>query len=162
MRLLVCLVLQSVLAGLCVAQESDANSAIGSCNFQDGNEISVRYTPVSTKQKPPVGKVWAPGGTPMYLFTQTELTAKNVSMPVGAYSIYILPGKQNWTLIVNKNVSSKGYDEKQDVVRLPMESGTLAESVDPLQVSFAHVAPKECTIRIYYGKSGNWAGFTEK
>jgi hypothetical protein len=83
-------------------------------------------------------------------------------MPVGAYSIYMLPGKQNWTLIVNKNVSSKDYDEKQDVVRMNMESGNLSEAVDPLQVSFAHAAPKECNLRIYYGKSGNWAEFMEK
>lgn len=162
MRILLCLVLQFMLPALAFAQASDANSALASCNFQDGNEVSVRYNPVATKQKLALGRVWAPGGTPLYLFTQTEIVANNVPIPVGAYSIYLVPGKQNWTLIINKNVSSKEYDEKQDLVRLNMESGTLSEAVDPLQVSFAHVAAKQCNLRVYYGKSGNFADFFEK
>ena len=162
MRFAVCLALQFMVTSLCFGQSAEDNSLIASCTFPDGNEVSVRYAPVSTKQKPPAGKPWAPGGTPIYLFTQTELTANNASLPVGAYSIYVLPAKQSWTLIVNKNVSSKEYDEKQDVVRMNMQSGSLTEAVDPLQVSFAHVAPKECNIRIYYGKTGNWAEFKQK
>jgi hypothetical protein len=162
MRLFLCLVLQFLIPVALFAQGVDPNSSIASCSFADGNEVSVRYTPVSTKQKLPLGKVWAPGGTPIYLFTQTEIIANNASIPVGAYSIYLIPGKQNWTLIVNKNVSTKDYDEKQDLVRVNMENGTLSEALDPLQVSFAHVAPRQCNIRVYYGKSGNFADFNEK
>lgn len=162
MRLSFCLVLQFVFSVFCLAQPPEANTALASCTFQDGNEVSVRYTPVPTKQKAPAGKPWAPGGTPLYLFTQTELVANKVPLPVGAYAIYFLPAKQTWTLIVSKNVSSKDYDEKQDVVRMNMETGTLSEGVDPLQVSFAHVSPKQCNIRVYYGKSGYFADFTEK
>jgi hypothetical protein len=162
MRFFICLVLQLVISSLCLAQAADPNSSIASCDFADGNQISVRYDAIATKQKLPVGKMWLPGGTPLYLFTQIELMANNVVIPVGAYSIYLLPGKQNWTLIINKNVSSKDYDEKQDIVRLNMENGTLSESVDPMQVSFAHVAPKQCNLRVYYGKSGNFADVFEK
>jgi Protein of unknown function (DUF2911). len=60
-----------------------------------------------------------------------------------AYSIYLIPAEQHWTLIVNKNVSADSkYDSTQDLLRAPMQSGNLEEATGELQVVFAHIAPK--------------------
>jgi hypothetical protein len=32
----------------------------------------------------------------------------------------------------------------------------------PFSMVFAHMAPKQCNIRIYEGKTGTWAEFLEK
>ena len=54
------------------------------------------------------------------------------------------------------------YDEKQDLVRIPMEIGQSESLVAEVQVAFAHIAPKQCNMRLYYEKIGAWAEFHEK
>jgi hypothetical protein len=135
------------------------------CTFTDQNEVSVRYNPVSTRDssRPQNGKVWAPGGSPLLLFAQTPITVNNVDLPVGAYSLYLIPNKSDWTLIVNKNVNPRGtYSEKDDLVRTKMESAPLGSPSDHLNVSFGRIAPKQCELRVYYDKIGTWATLSEK
>ena len=134
------------------------------CTFEDGNEISARYTPTTTdKEKLQSGKIWTPGGSPIVLFTTTETTVASSTIPVGAFSLYVIPAKDRWTLIVNRNVNAESkYDERQDLARAPMELGQLGEPAKQLQLAFVHVAPKECNLRIYFGKDGAWAEFKEK
>jgi hypothetical protein len=134
------------------------------CSFEDGNEINVRYTPTTTdKEKLQSGKIWPPGGSPMFLFTSTETTLNGATLHVGAFSLYVIPAKEHWTLVVNKNVNPEAkYDEHQDLARSPMELGQLGEPAKELQLAFVRVAPKECNLRIYFGKDGAWAEFKEK
>jgi hypothetical protein len=159
------LLLLSVIALLTAAPGWAANSeATAVCTFTDQTEISVRYNPVSTKENPRMqnGKVWAPGGSPLVLFTQSELSVNNVSLPVGAYSLYLIPGK-DWTLVVNRNVSlGSAYEEKQDLVRARMESAKLGSPADHLTISFGRIAPKQCEMRVYYAQSGTWTTLAEK
>jgi len=169
MRALVSCLLFTQLAISCAAfaqqEETDPNSATAYCDFDDGQEISVRYkTTIATpKDEPRNGKVWLPGGAPITLFTGAALTFNNVPIAPGAYSAYVIVNKKDWTLIVNKNVTpSAPYDEKQDVARSPMELGEVDSPPKQLHVSFAHIAPKQCSIRLYYGKTGAFAEFTEK
>jgi hypothetical protein len=148
---------------LCFAQQTPAMSTT-SCSFQDGKQISVRYDSVinGDKKALPMGRLWMPGGQPMWLFTQAALTVDTSEIPIGAYSLYIIPDKQDWILIVNRNVSAgSNYNEHEDLARVRMSLGQLSESQKDLSVFFGHVAPKQCNMRIYYGKSGAWAEFKE-
>ncbi len=98
----------------------------------------------------------------MQLFTEAPLTLGSSTIPIGAYSLYPIPAKSNWTLAVNRNVTSgAAYDEKQDIARAPMETAQVATPSDALEVAFAHVGPR-CTLRIYIGKSASFADFTAK
>jgi Protein of unknown function (DUF2911) len=144
------------------AAKPDPETAV--CTFEDGNEISVRYTPTTTdKEKLQSGKIWTPGGSPTLLFTSTETTLADTTLPVGAFRLYLIPAKDRWTLIVNKNVSPETkYDEHQDIARSPMELGQLGEPAKELQLAFVRVASKECNLRIYFGNDGAWAEFREK
>jgi hypothetical protein len=167
MRLLVLsAVLLSLLlfASLAIAQDSDSESQTVSCNFADGNQISVQFIPAGKgKEEPKNGKIWEPGGAPMTLYTQVPVVLNNVQIPIGAFSMYVIPNKKEWTLIVNKNVTAGSkYDEAQDLARSPMELGNLSQPVKPLQVVLAHMGPKLCSIRLYYGTVGVLTEFTEK
>lgn len=145
--------------------DPDQNSATAFCDFDDGQEVSIRYNSVinNSKDEPRNGKVWAPGGSPMTLFTGVPLMLDNATIPTGAYSVYVIPNKKEWTLIVNKNVTAgAAYDEKDDVARSSMELGEVETPPKQLQVSFAHIAPKDCSIRLYYGKTGAFTDFKEK
>lgn len=167
MRLLIgCTVLASLLAPatLAMAQDSESQSLTAYCNFADGSQISVQYNNSGkNKEEPKNGKVWEPGGAPLTLYTQTPVVLNHVEIQVGAFSVYAIPNKKEWTLVVNKNVAAGGkYDETQDLVRAPMELGDLSPPVKPLQVALAHMAPKTCTLRLYYGNVGAQADFTQK
>ena len=64
----------------------------------------------------------------MILFSQTTLIINKVEIAPGAYSLWLVPDKKNWTLVVNKNVKAdSAYDPAQDLVREPMEIGQLPQ-----------------------------------
>ena len=144
------------------AQSGGAASSTTSCNLDDGRQVYVRYNAVSNKEKPVNGKPWSPGGTPMTLFTEAQLQLGSSMIPLGAYSLYPIPAKDHWTLVVNKNVTpGAAYDEKQDIARAPMETVQVEQASDALEVAFAHVGAR-CTLRIYTGKTASFADFTAK
>jgi hypothetical protein len=144
-----------------LGQQSATNST-AACTFEDGKQLTVQYAKIPEVKKANLssGKVWTPGEKPMVLFTQTDLRVGNSKVPVGAYSLYLIPGKDHWTLIVNKDVNKEQYREQQEVVRAPMDVGQLGQA-QPFSLFFAHVAPKQCNMRIYEEKTGAWAEFRE-
>jgi len=146
-----------------IAQSSSSQISTTTCNLDDGRQVYVRYIPVPTKnEKISNGKPLTPGGVPMTLFTEAQLTLGTSTIPLGAYTLYPIPGRSNWTLVVNKNVTpGSGYDEKQDIARAPMETAQVDQPSDVLEVAFAHVGTR-CTLRVYIGKTASFADFTAK
>ena len=158
---------QLIMCGAALAQQASAesHSATAFCDFDDEKEISVRYSnaPATAKDEPHNGKVWLPGGSAMTLFTTAPVTLNNTAIAVGAYSMYVIPNRKEWTLIVNKNVTpDSAYDEKQDVARASMELGEVESPPKQLAVSFAHTASKVCSIRLYYEKTGAFVDFHQQ
>jgi hypothetical protein len=128
------------------------------CNYTDGNQVSMQYNPV-VKEQPKNGRIWAPGIT---LFAQAPLKVGNSRVAIGAYTIYLMPDKRSWTLIVNKNVTAgAAYDSAQDIARAPMEIGEIPDATKNLELSFAHMSAKECSLRVYYAKTGAFTDFLE-
>jgi len=144
------------------APDSSNNNNV-TCDFDDEKQISVQYGHEKVTDKIPYNKIWSPGGAPMFFFTQAEVTLANTAIPVGAYSMFVIPGKNNWTLVVNKNVTpGSKYDQTQDLVRASMETGQLSSAEPEFTVVFGHSGPKQCSIRFYFGKIGTWTDFMEK
>ena len=144
------------------AQAGNPPSSTTTCNLEDGRQVYVRYNPASAKEKITNGKPWTPGGAPMTLFTEAPLTLGTSNIPIGAYSVYPIPAKDHWTLVVNKNVTAgAAYDEKEDIARTQMETVQVSQANDALEVAFAHVGAR-CTLRIYVGKTASFADFTAK
>ncbi len=166
MRWLILLVVLFVPVADSIAQNATRpETQTSACTFEDGKQVSVRYVPeeVSKKGELPFDKLWPSGGAPMYLFTQAELVLNNVEIPAGAYSMFVLPAKDKWTLVINRSVSADGtYAQQQDLVRASMEIGRLTDPSHHVEVAFGHVAPKQCNMRVYYGKIGAWTEFMEK
>ena len=96
-----------------------------------------------------------------FLFAETALTLSSSVIPAGAYSLYVIPKKQDWTLVVNRSTGNK-YDEKQDLLRASMQIGQIDNPVQRFQVAIAHIGPKQCNLRLYYEKAGAWAEFREE
>ncbi len=156
-------VLISLLLVPWTAAQSGAPSSTTTCNLEDGRQVYVRYNAVpANKEKIQNNKPWTPGGTPMTLFTEAQLALGTSMIPIGAYTVYPIPARGNWTLVVNKNVTpGAAYDEKQDIARTVMETAQVESASEALEVAFAHVGAR-CTLRIYIGKSASFADFTAK
>jgi Protein of unknown function (DUF2911) len=111
--------------GVVAAQNDLKSIPTASCSFQDGKQITVRYSnETSTGRDLPSGKMWTPGGQPMLLFTQAPLVANSTDIPMGAYSMYIVRDKDDWTLVVNKNVSTGNkYDKRVRAAKYTVDGG---------------------------------------
>ncbi len=129
------------------------------CNYEDGNQVSIQYR-TTVKEVPKNGRVWSPG---MTLYVQVPLKLGNSEIPLGAYTVYLIPGGKSWTLIVNRNVSAGApYNSAQDVAHASMEIGEIPDPTKELELSFAHMSAKQCSLRVYYQKTGAFTDFLEK
>jgi hypothetical protein len=149
--------------------QDDPLAATATCNFDDDKQLVVQYqrAPINPKkalaQQVPFGKVWAPGGKAMTLFTNTAIQIGAVNLPIGAYTMFVIPKGGQWTLIVSKSTDTSGnYDDQQDLVRVPLESGELPSEEPAFMLSFAHIAPQQCNIRIDVAKTGHFTDFLKR
>jgi hypothetical protein len=150
------------LTSLAAAQAEEDKSGAAVCTLDDGKQVSARYTPVpATRAGLPQDKVWAPGGSALTLFSESTLMLGNTPIGVGAYTMYLVPGKKDWTLIVSKNVNvDQAYNQQQDLARALMSIGTLTESAPELRVTFGHTGPKKCELNVDFGKTKAWVEFS--
>ena len=125
------------------------------CTLADGKQVSLRYEVDdrhSTKLK--MGQMWPQTDRPMLLFSQTPLRIENASIPIGAFSMYIIPDKKQWTLVVNSNVRNGEYHPQQDLVRASMVTGDISGHEAEHKIWFGHSAPNRCELRFYDGNTG--------
>ena len=143
--------------------DTDSETAI--CTFEDGKQVTARYDAITIgkNESAPIGKALMPGGSAMTFFTETDLLLSNVSIPPGGYTMYVIPGKKEWTFIISKNVKVDAkYDDKMDFVRAPMETGQLTTPAEKLSIYFGHTGPKKCEVDVDYGKTRGWVEFRQK
>jgi hypothetical protein len=140
--------------------EPHTKSAV--CTLEDGKQVSLRYEVDdrdSTKLK--LGQMWPQTDRPILLFSQTSLRIEDSSIPMGAFSVFIIPDKKQWTLVVNSNVVSGEYHPRQDLVRASMVTGSISGRETEHKIWFGHSAPNRCEFRFYDGSTGASVEFQE-
>jgi len=138
-------------------------------NFDADKQLAIEYQNVlfDAKKKVfgkeiPYGKVFAPGGKPMTLFTNTPVTVGGKELPMGAYTLFLIPAQKSWTLVVSKSGDTSGkYDEQDDFMRVPMQFGELQHAEPQFSVYLGHVAANQCSMRVDLQNDRAWIGFTE-
>src|ERR1700689_1662842 len=86
-----------VIFGGALWAQDDPNSASATCNFDEDKQLVVQYQHVAVNLKKPLngqvpfGKVWAPSGKAMALFTNTPIQIGSKTLPMGAYNLYVIP-----------------------------------------------------------------------
>jgi hypothetical protein len=87
----------------------------------------------------PYGEVWRTGANAATtLKTSSALQIGDLNVPAGTYTLYSLPTKDGWTLIVNKQTGQWGtvYDKAQDLGRVQMSTGSSAVPVETFVIDF--------------------------
>jgi hypothetical protein len=70
------------------------------------------------------------------------VTIGKKAIPAGKYSLFAIPQKDKWVIIVNKQTDRWGaytYDETKDVVRVPVPVKPLTTVVEALSMTFTEV-----------------------
>jgi hypothetical protein len=163
----VLLVAQLGLASVAAAQNQPAapDAQTVSCNFADDKQVTVRYNsvPFNKRERLRENKVWMPGGSALILFTGADLKFGGKAIPTGAYTMYLVPGKKNWTLIVSKNEKPEAaYNPQDDLARGTMDLGQLSQPTQNLTLYFGQMGAKQCNLRVYYGDIGAFGEFEEQ
>lgn len=87
----------------------------------------------------PFGKVWRTGANEATEITfYTDVMFGNKSVEAGTYSLFTIPGKDKWTVILNKDLNLWGayrYDEAKDVARIEVEPKPTAASVETFSIT---------------------------
>jgi len=91
----------------------------------------------------PYGKLWRTGANePTVIFTPVALDIAGVKVPPGKYSLYSVPGKKEWEIIVNRSTSQWGHEndytkavEAQEVGRGKVPAEKLSAPVETFTIS---------------------------
>lgn len=92
----------------------------------------------------PNGKVWRTGAneaTEITFFKAAKFGGENI--PAGAYTLYTIPGDNEWTVILNKATHVWGaysYNESQDVVRVKVPVKSDSKSLEAFSMAFEKVS----------------------
>jgi len=87
----------------------------------------------------PYDKVWRTGANAATtLKTTGALMIGNLHVPAGTYTLYSLPSKGGWKLIVSKETGQWGteYHQDKDLGRVAMMVGSTPAPVDSFAISF--------------------------
>jgi hypothetical protein len=115
----------------------------GALNLAGPAKISIDYGQPHARGRNVVGlagvmpwdTVWRAGANmATQLTAEVDMTIGNTFIPRGIYSLFALPTRSGWKLIVSKEVLQWGtdYDPKQDFARIDLRSRTLAEPIESL------------------------------
>jgi hypothetical protein len=97
----------------------------------------------SMSELAPTGKVWRTGANEapeITFYKDVKFGGKDVK--AGTYSLFTIPGEQEWTVILNKNLNQWGsyfYDESADVARIQVPNGSDATSMEEFSIAFKDV-----------------------
>ncbi len=116
------------------------------CKFQDGKSITVDYSSPRMKGRKifgglvPYGKVWRAGANEATTFVlDTDVTVGGKSVPAGSYTLFTVPEKDKWTLIISKKTGEWGIPypgEADDFARVDMKISSLPAPVENFTIAF--------------------------
>lgn len=106
-----------------------------------GTTVTIDYSQPSVKGRTigkeiaTYGKVWRTGANePTTIEVSKDVTVEGQALPAGKYSLWSIPGEEEWVVIFNKKTTGWGtqYDESQDLLRVkvkPTKSSSFSEKM---------------------------------
>jgi hypothetical protein len=120
-------------------------------SFADGKKITVDYSrpnvndPKSGQPRKifgglvPYDKEWRTGANEATTFVTTaDVMVGDLKVPAGNYTLYTMPGENEWTIIINKQTGQWGtvYQQDQDLGRTKVKSEKTSSPVPQFTISF--------------------------
>jgi hypothetical protein len=123
-------------------------------------DIEVVYSRPSAKGRVmlggnnPYGQVWRTGANSATRISfSTDVTLEGSPVPAGPYELFTIPGKDEWTIILQKPLKQWGaytYDPKNDFVRVTAKPEVLAEHVETFTIDFNDILNESATLDLIW------------
>jgi len=111
-----------------------------------GKTITIDYSSPRAKGRKiygglvPYGEVWRTGANESTTFvTNADLVVGGTTVPAGNYTLFTVPGKDKWQLVLSKKTGEWGTQypgASNDLARIDMKVSTLPAAVENLTISF--------------------------
>jgi hypothetical protein len=92
----------------------------------------------------PFGQVWRTGANEATtLVTPVDLTIGGTTVPAGSYTIFTVPNKDKWALVISKKTGEWGTDypgQSNDLARVDMKVSALPSPAENFTISFEKAA----------------------
>jgi len=126
-------------------------SPLDSVMFQvDGHDMKICYGRPSTRGRTmiggsfvPYGRVWRTGANePTILHATAPVAIAGIEVPAGTYSLYTVPGEDEWQIIVNRAIDQWGHERfytgevlAQEVARASVPSVRTADHAETFTIA---------------------------
>lgn len=108
----------------------------------------------------PYGEVWRTGAnetTEIRFYEHSKINGKPIKK--GTYALFSIPGKEEWTIIINSNYKGWGaydYDQEEDVLRFNLPALQTATEVEQFSIS---TRPAEKGTTVLFGWDDTYLQF---
>ena len=162
-----------VFAGICYGSNIYAqgfkmpNASSGQTIMQEfglGN-ITLKYSRPNVKGRKifgvgtlqPYGEVWRTGANQATTIQFSEdVTIEGNKVPAGEYGLFTIPGKTEWTIILNKTAKQWGayqYKTEDDFLRFKVKPTILNSLVETFTMQFTDVMPGACDLNFMWERT---------
>ena len=101
----------------------------------------------------PYGRVWRTGANAATsLSTDSDLVVGGTTVPAGNYTLYTLPGQNDWKLIINKQTGQWGtvYNQDQDLARVDMKTSQLPAAMEIFTIALDKTSGDSATLKLQW------------
>lgn len=138
-------------ATMIMAQELPAPSPAAELEQRVGlTDIKVNYSRPQMKGRTifgdlvPYGEVWRTGANKVTSIEfSTDVMFNKIPVSAGKYSLITIPGKDTWTIILNRETEMWGvgdYDKAKDVLRTNVKPVALSQAVKTFTIEFENLS----------------------
>jgi hypothetical protein len=139
------------------AQNKPSPPAQATCDLEGGKSITIDYSSPRMKGRKifgglvPYGDVWRAGANQATTFVTTaDLMVGGTHVPAGNYTLFAIPDKDKWTLVISKKTGEWGIPypgQDSDFARVPMKASSLPAGVENFMISLEK-GGTGCTLRM--------------
>ena len=148
-------------AAACRAQQDPSKRpsppANATLDLGGGQTVTVDYSSPRAKGRKiygelvPFDKVWRTGANEATKFVTTgDVSIGGTAVPAGTYTIFTIPGKDKWTLIISKKTGEWGIPykyESDELARVDMHASKTSAPVENFTIAFDQMGGG-CTLRL--------------
>jgi hypothetical protein len=151
------------------AQSSPVNfpAASPSCTIKQRvglTDIEVAYSRPGIKNRTiyggivPYGAVWRTGANSATKITfSTPVKLEGNDIPAGTYSLFTIPGENDWTIIINKDANQWGsfqYNSNNDIVRFDVTPLTMEDAtIETFMIEFDRIRDDSAVLLLIWDKT---------
>ncbi len=128
-------------------------------------EVKITYSRPSAKGRKimgelvPYGKSWRTGANSSTKINFSEdATVEGKAVPAGEYAMFSIPGENEWTIILHKDVNLMGtggenYSQKDEAARFTVKSSKLSEPVETFTIAVGDITINSAVVSIMWEKT---------